>query len=484
MTQVERLVRIYLDSRARLLKEIEKRRLWKRNTWHQEEMLRLIDQELRKLNLEAFAWAEEAVETAYMRGARIAWQAARASDRSLKAFGAFGGMHKPAISLLAHNAQEYLHITNSLIARQARDTVRKVGVEVTGRKFAETLTWKETTRLLEQRLSEEGFFARVPWRNGRGSMRLDSYAELVARTTTAEATNTGTINQMAEQGQGLVKMTAHSTTCAVCAPRQGRVYRLEDFPADDPRQAFPHIREGMPRWPTYKTVHPNCAHRLLPFVWSQKTAEEQRRALADAGKPFDLDPRGEAERLRYEKAQKANADRLRDRKQWERYRAVLGKENTPSFSGFRRMKAAESIAFQRLRWDYRFQNAHAATPAFPPLENHKEAYGVLGKVQQYALNSSHQRGRHKAIVFQSALGYNQDSADILESKIRTALPHYRATYKGDNGYGRQYQVVVLIEGFGNKAGTYQPVVTTWEYSNIDQSKPRMVTCYVGKSKRP
>lgn len=260
MTQVERLVKIYLDSRTRLMKEIEKRVLWGRNTRTQEEMLTLIDRELRRLNLEAYAWTDEAVQSAYMRGARVAYQAAYSANNSIQAFSSFGGLHKRAISLLAHNTQDYLTITNNLIARQAKDLVREIGVKMTSRKFAESLTWQETRKGIMSMLQQENFYA-VPWRNGRGSMRLDSYAELVARTTTAEATNTGTLNQMQELGQYTVKMTAHSTTCKVCASRQGRVYRTADadvFPEGDPRRQLPHISQGMPRWPTYKTVHPNC----------------------------------------------------------------------------------------------------------------------------------------------------------------------------------------------------------------------------------
>lgn len=110
----------------------------------------------------------------------------------------------------------------------------------------------------------------------------------------------------------------------------------------------------MPRWPEYKAVHPNCAHRLLPYIWDQKTEQEQKTALKDAQKPFDLDPRGEAERLRYEKVQRENAERLRDRKQWERYKAVLGDEAPKTLSAFRAMKRADSERWQDLTADYRY----------------------------------------------------------------------------------------------------------------------------------
>jgi len=258
MTQTERLVKIYQDSRKRLLADIGRRRVYGTSTYYQEELIRQIDRELRRLNVDTAAWAQEAIPAAYARGARLAYQAVSADTRAIAAF---GGLNTRAVEIMAQNTQDFLQITNSLVARQAQDVVRRVGVEVTAKKFSEMLTVRETTKLLETRLDEEGFFARVPFRDGRGSMRLDSYAELVARTTTAEATNTGTLNMMGEMGQVLVKMTAHNTTCRVCAPRQGRVYRTveaEELPEGDPRRQFPHIREGMPRWPTYKTVHPNC----------------------------------------------------------------------------------------------------------------------------------------------------------------------------------------------------------------------------------
>ena len=355
MTQIERLVKIYVDSRGRLLHEINKRLLWGRNIKHQEELLALIDRELRRLNLESYTWAQEAVDAAYMRGARIAYQAAYSADHSIRAFSSFGGLHKRAMELLAHNAQNFLQVTNNLIARQAKDKVREIGVKMTSRKFAEGLTKNETRKGLMDMLQQESFYS-VPWRNGKGSMRVDSYADLVARTTTAEATNTGTINQMDELGQYTVKMTEHSTTCKVCASRQGRVYRTADasvFPEGDPRRQLPHISQGMPRWPTYKTVHPNCQHRLIPWLWEQKSESTQKSTIDKTKEPFELDPRGEAERKRYEKAQRENAERMRDRKQWEKYRAALGTDETPTFSGFRRMKSTESENYLDLLKKYR-----------------------------------------------------------------------------------------------------------------------------------
>lgn len=348
MTQEERLVKAYIESRDRILKAIENRLRWGKLASQQKIMLDFIDQELEKLNAAAGTFTREAVQQSFLTGAIDAYKVI-APTAAVPAYSAFTGLHKPAIDLLVHNSQNFFTIANNLIARQAKDVIRDMGVRATTHKYAEGLTWQQMKAELQEVLQADGF-NRVPYRFTPGTMRADSYAELVARTTTAEATNTGTINQMEEMEEYLVKMTSHSPTCKICAPRQGRVYRLRDFPAGDPRNQFPHISEGMPRWPMYKTVHVNCRHRIVAYVWDQKTDADQQAALQRAGDPFDTDPRSEVKR--YDAAQKKLADRLRDRYQWERYKTVLPND-APTFSGFRAMKQADSERYQELREDYR-----------------------------------------------------------------------------------------------------------------------------------
>lgn len=142
---------------------------------------------------------------------------------------------------------------------------------------------------------------------------------------------------------------------AICLPFRARARLV--LPLFYPRryQAWTAKRfNRLPGGGPCKTIHPNCAHRVLPYIWTQKTKEEQEDALRQAKKPFNLDPRGEAERLRYEKAQRENAERLRDRKQWERYRAVLGDQAPKTFSGFRAMKRAGSEKWLDMTSDYQY----------------------------------------------------------------------------------------------------------------------------------
>lgn len=455
MTWEEKLIKIYTDSRERVMNELRRKLFWGFSTDSERSLIEAIDRELAQLNKSVTAWSRAAIQENFLDAAQQAFKVI-SPTAAMPAYSAFAGVHTQAISLLLHNTQNYFMISNNLIARQAKDRVREIGVAITTRKFGENLTWQQTRKALEADLSEHGFFT-VPWRNGRGQMRLDSYADLVARTTTAEATNTGTINQMQEMGQGLVKISEHNTTCKVCAPRQGRVYRIMDFPAGDERNQFPHISKGMPRWPTYKTIHVSCRHRLLPYIWSQKTEQEQRAALNDAGKPFAVDPRGEAEIKRYDASQKKLADRLRDRKQWEKYKVVL-KDKAPTFSGFRAMKKADSEKYNLLRLDYRRQVQLQQNPDLV-LPNAKRSTAADEKFTGYLFNKSNPDGWAKGVAFTSRLGYNVDNWKTLQKDILASAPLYPTHLRGSDMHGASYEQKVILSGL---KGTPANVVLGWK----------------------
>lgn len=180
-------------------------------------------------------------------------------------------------------------------------------------------------------------------------------------------------------------------------------------------------------------------------------------------------------------ARKAALNEKKDKAQYAEYKKVLGKKNAPeSFAKFQEMKYTNPEAWERLQWDYRFENEHRATEKEPALKNGNMPIGVSKKLIGYALNPEHTEGRHKAIVFQAALGYNQSNANELESQIAKGLTRYKANNTGNKGYGETARVVMLV--YGPKG--IQPVETGWIY-DPGQINPRMVTAYVSdKIKRP
>jgi hypothetical protein len=61
------------------------------------------------------------------------------------------------------------------------------------------------------------------------------------------------------------------------------------------------------------------------------------------------------------------------------------------------------------------------------LPNALEAIIPEGKVAKYLLEPLHRIGRHKARVFKSVLGFEQQNANELVKAILSELPYYPAT---------------------------------------------------------
>lgn len=129
-------------------------------------------------------------------------------------------------------------------------------------------------------------------------------------------------------------------------------------------------------------------------------------------------------------------------------------------------------------WDNKFNSEYRATTENELIPNRQNAFGLTEKLIGYCLNMGHPSGRNKAIVFQTALGYNQGNSSELERAIRDGLNHYKAVPNGNVGYGNKFNVVMLVKGAN---GRVQPVETGWI---MDQDRPRMVTAYVSKNQRP
>lgn len=62
------------------------------------------------------------------------------------------------------------------------------------------------------------------------------------------------------------------------------------------------------------------------------------------------------------------------------------------------------------------------------------------KLEGYALNPDHPEGRHKAVVFRSALGIAIAEAEALRAALRQALQNREAIATQRNAHGQKYQV--------------------------------------------
>lgn len=95
------------------------------------------------------------------------------------------------------------------------------------------------------------------------------------------------------------------------------------------------------------------------------------------------------------------------------------------------------------------------------------------KLRRYALDPTHERGRHKARVFASALGIHASDWRYLYDQILEALPNAPVRATRITAFGIAYEVVVTIDGLN---GATHPVVTTWIVQGA--KPPRLTSTWV------
>lgn len=117
----------------------------------------------------------------------------------------------------------------------------------------------------------------------------------------------------------------------------------------------------------------------------------------------------------------------------------------------------------------------------PQLPGCEDAWIPEGKLKDYALSPEDPKGKHKARVFSSVLGIEQEDWQYLREQILERLPEYEAVLRdADTGYGQEWEVLVPIEG-RNACTRY--VATKWLIVNRSRPRPRLSTLYVERSAR-
>jgi len=230
---------------------------------------------LAQLEADRSQWIAENVPNAYLRGIRDA-------SLGLKEIGLAPvtslepQIHEAAINALIRDLQDDYAATDEQILKGYRRMLRRTQLEalqdkmITERVAQATLQGqgrRELSKDIARRLIDE--YGDKPIRVGARNYAADTYAELVARTKTREASTAGTINRVIESGQDLVMVTSHGAKDA-CGFYEGKVFSVSGT-----SEKYPGLNELPNGGPPF---HPNCIHVLAPFVESLSSGAERRRA--------------------------------------------------------------------------------------------------------------------------------------------------------------------------------------------------------------
>ncbi len=250
-------------------------------------------------------------------------------------------------------------LENALIGRRENDVFRRVGLELvatmqaTGRSTAATVP--EFVKILQR----EGVTAFVD-KAGR-NWSLHTYASMVTRTTSRQAEVLAVLT--ADPEHDLYKISSHGTTCALCAPYEGRVYSKSGTDPDFPplAAAFGKIDPAGPDdlSNTWLNIHPQCLHVLMPWSAAGRTPEEIQK-IKDFSNPrktpFTVDPRSQKQIEAYRDKEKARTKWLDDYRQFERYRVTIPDDTPKTFNTFLKHKLADDEKYQNWMKLYREAN--------------------------------------------------------------------------------------------------------------------------------
>lgn len=362
MTAQEKLIAIYEQAEKRLFAIIQKKGAFASAAMYERSLLQQVQKELNRLKANSAKTVDELVIENYQ-------SSLNELIEDLKKIGApidtditpaqlaMSKLNTRQIELIARNATGDFNKAINIIGRRTQDMIRTVTLEATAQKLSTGQTVRQMQKSLTEIFKAQNVFS-VPYKNG-ASMPIKKYAEMTARSTTAETQNKAQTTQGIDWGYDLVRMTDHSPTCPICAMYQGRVYAITKEAANGKYKApdgtplmFPYLYDTA-FVKGYETIHPNCRHRISIFPARVYTKEKLREFSQKSTAPFE-DTRTDAERKAYAEMQAEKRRRNENYKQYERIKVVLPNDAPKSFAGFVRMKQANSEKYQELMSDYRY----------------------------------------------------------------------------------------------------------------------------------
>ncbi|MDO6355121.1 polymorphic toxin type 50 domain-containing protein [Caloramator sp. CAR-1] len=283
---IQALVEIYRQGFLEVLKVLLHKESKKQNVVFYKDQLKQIMKILNQIDKDAAKWIQEIIPQVYQENYTqvLAYINKVGMQREIRP--EFAQVHQRAIDVIAQNMYDNLRQATQFAGRRINDYYRQAALEASAKKYAAGQTVKDMSKELQQKLLSQGLTG-FKDKLGR-EWRLDTYAEMVARTTTAEIASVATLNTCEEAGIDLVRITTHYPTCEKCAPLQGKVFSIS---GKDKR--YPKLEDRY-RPP----IHPNCRHSLQPYVREFDDNAEETERFSNTS--LTKDPRSEKEKQAYD----------------------------------------------------------------------------------------------------------------------------------------------------------------------------------------
>ena len=373
--ELKKLIEIFLRAETAIINEIGRLRSEGLIDYGAVAALERVQAILRKMENDAWTYSRKAIEKMfYVRvpeARRIEGETTKKHLRGyLNAAALTAEQHAIVDQLVANLMGEITDasvtvmatVQSALIGRIEPDVYRRVGLEqVALRQATGQGVYKQLPQFVEV-LRREGVTAFVDKAGRRWS--LHTYGSMVSRTTSRQAEVLASLT--ADPEHDLYRITRTGTTCALCAPYEGRVYSKSGTNPDYPPLADAFGKQD-PNGPdtlanTWLNIHPNCLHSLQPYTEAGRSAKEVQEIKdfsSPAKNPYSRDPRSQKQIEAYRAKEAARRRWLMDYRQFEKYRLTIPNATPKTFATFQKHKRANDPKYKEWQRLYREANKDA-----------------------------------------------------------------------------------------------------------------------------
>ena len=296
--------------------------------------------EVQALDKFAYKWSKASVAGSHEEASRIMYNEVRNTVFENQIGNIQGNQQSSKI--VAENLANKFVSANHFAGRRFDDILRTATLTSLAQGMMQGKTHKQRVVDLMSQYTTDNIL-KITDKNGR-EIPLQSYANMVARTTTAEIVNTVIMDEMGEQDEDLVKMSDHKSICPVCAPLEGRVYSITGK-----TKGYPTLNKAFTSG--YANIHPNCIHTLTPYFADLDEDAEKTKEFSN--RPFEEDEYTKKAVTGYREAQRKKAQLYQKNKEWKSWKSVLGDEAPKTLSAFRKLKESNSLEYKTLQAKYK-----------------------------------------------------------------------------------------------------------------------------------
>lgn len=387
--ELEELIALFLRAETEIINEIGRLRSRGLVDYHAVAALERVQAILRSLENKAWEYVPKMIEKQFytahpearrMKGETVEKHAAGYANAAVLTGEQHSIVDKLVMNLMGQITDASMTVMSTLqsalIGRIEPDVYRRIGLEQVAGMQAMGRGVNATVSGFVEALRREGVTAFVD-KAGR-NWSLHTYGAMVCRTTSRQAEVLAALT--ADPEHDLYRISSHGTTCALCAPYEGRVYSKSGTDPDFPplAAAFGKVDPNGPDTlaNTWLNIHPNCLHSIYPWTPAGRTEEEIQKIKDFSNpkkNPFTRDPRNEKQIAAYRKKEQARAKWLREYRQWENYRMTVGDPVPKTFATFQKHKAAGDEKYKNWQRLYSWENKRLS---FQPLVGQKTATGI------------------------------------------------------------------------------------------------------------